>query len=430
MKKFIFCILVMTLPFVGISQTHQFVDGIAAIVGDDVILYSEISGLVTQYAFQNKIDIARQPDLFEKLGNRFLQTMIDQKLLLIQADEDTIKADDDRVDQSLNQQLEYMINQAGSQETLEKYYSAPLFIIKRDLRKEITNQMRVGMLKEQRFKSIKISRKEVEKFYTQFSDSLPSRKASVDISHILLQVTPSEKSTQAALEKIRKIQEELKTGGDFAALAKKYSEDPGSAQNGGDLGYVTRGNFVKEFEEVAFALEKGQVSDIVQSQFGFHIIQMLDRQGERIHVRHILIRLQPSQADEEKVVEKLKKIRQKIVDGDSTFEEMALKYSNDPNVAKDKGELGEFEEGGFQIEAFATASAKLKEGEISEPFKTNFGYHIIRINRRTEARKYSLDKDWQQIEELALNHKREEEFQKWISNLRKEVPIIIKSNKI
>ncbi len=427
MTKILLSFATILILLTSIGYPQQMVDGIAAIVGDDIILFSEINSLVIQYAFQNKIDIANQPELQEKLSKQFLQTLIDQKLLLIKADEDTIKADEDRVEQALRQQIDYMINQAGSQEKLEEYYSAPLFIIKRDLRKEITNQMRINLLREKRFGGISISRKEIENFFHTYKDSLPAKKASVDISHILMQVTPSEESARKALEKITEIQNRLKNGEDFAELARKYSEDPGSAANGGDLGFVSRGTFVKEFEEAAFALEKGEISDIVQTQFGFHIIQLLDRQGERIHARHILIRLQPTKEDEQRVIEKLKEIRQKILDGDSTFEEMALKYSDDPNVQNDHGHLGEFEEDGFQIKAFAEATKNLEVGEISLPFKTEFGYHIVRVNKREKARKLSLEEDWEQIEQWALQHKRETEFKKWLKQLRQEIPIIIKS---
>ncbi|HFE63428.1 MAG TPA: parvulin peptidyl-prolyl isomerase [Caldithrix sp.] len=428
MKNFLKSALLFIFLLSPSLSSQQLIDGIAAIVGDNVILLSEVNGLVTQYAFQNKIDISQQPEIYRQLGKKFLQNLIDQKLLLIKADEDTIKSDEEKVDQSLKQQLDYLIQQAGSTEKLEEYYSEPLFKIKKDLRKEISNQMRIGMLRERKFGLIKISRREVENFYRTYKDSLPGRKASVDISHILLQVTPSEKSVQEAYRRISEIKKQLENGVDFAELARKYSEDPGSAQNGGDLGFVSRGTFVKDFEEAAFALKKNQISNIVQSQFGFHIIQLLDRQGERIHVRHILIRLQPTKQDEERVVRRLKNIRRKILSGDSTFEEMALKYSADPNVQKDKGHLGMFEEGGFQIKEFARAVSSLKEGEISEPFKTEFGYHIVRLNSRQEARELRLKDDWEQIEQWALQRKREEEFKAWVAQLRKEIPVIIKTD--
>lgn len=422
-RTYVFIVLII---MVGSLSAQQLFDGIAAIVGDEIVLVSDINALITSYAFQNQIDISRQPDLYQKLGKEFLNRLIDQKLLIIKADEDTIKADEDRVDQYLNQQMDYMIKQAGSEQKLEEYYSTPLFKIKNDLRKEISNQMRISILKEKRFNNIKISRKEVEQFYQEFQDSLPTMKASVDISHILMQLTPSENSLREAYQKIQDIQNKLKEGQDFATLARQYSEDPGSAANGGVLGFVSRGTLVKEFEEAAFALDEGQISDIVQTQFGFHIIQLIERQGERINVRHILVQVKPTAEDERKVIDKLNQIRQTVMRGDSTFEEMALKYSADPNVQKDRGHLGVFEEGGFQIKEFETAIKNLKVGEISDPFKTEFGYHIVLLNARKEARQFSLKDDWEQLEQWALQHKREKEFNNWLTQLRSEIPVVIK----
>ncbi len=419
-------IIVWLFVLTSLLPAQQMIDGIAAIVGDDVVLVSDINALITQYAFQNRIDITRRPDLYKKLGKQFLETLIDNKLLLIKADEDTIKVDEAQVDQSLNRQIQYMVQQAGSEKKLEEYYNAPMYKIKKDLRKEIENQMRISMLRQKRFANIKISRKEVEEFYYTHKDSLPKVQPSVDISHILMQVTPSEQSVQEAYQKILEIKKKLDEGADFAELARKYSEDPGTAKNGGDLGFVSRGTLVKEFEEAAFALKPGEISDIVQTQFGFHIIQMIERQGERIHVRHILIQLQPTPEDEQRVINKLKEIRQEILDGKATFEEMALKYSDDPNVQKDHGHLGTFQEGAFQIKEFEQAVKNLKEGEISQPFRTDFGYHIIRLNKRIQARTLSLEKDWEQIEQWALQYKQNKEFQKWLKQLRKEIPVVIK----
>lgn len=426
MKK----LIIYTFMFMGILISglfgQQVFDGIAAIVGDEIVTISDINALITSYAFQNKLDITRQPELYQKLGQQFLNRLIDQKLLLIKADEDTITADDERVEATLKQQIDYMVQQAGSEDKLEEYYSAPIFKIKKDLREEIISQMRVSMLREKNFMNIKISRREVEDFYNNFQDSLPEMKASVDISHILMQVTPSEESVKEAFLKINEIKTKLDNGEDFASLARKYSEDPGSAQNGGELGFVSRGTLVKEFEETAFALKEREISDIVQTQFGFHIIQLGERQGERINVRHILVQLKPTAEDELRVVEKLKEIRQTILNSDSTFEQMALRYSADPNVQKDSGHLGIFEEGGFQIKEFENALKDLKEGEISEPFKTDFGYHIVLLNKRNEARQLLLANDWEQIEQWALQHKREQQFENWLAELRQEIPVVVK----
>ena len=422
-----FCrIFLLLVILTSQSPAQQLFDGIAAIVGDEIVLISDINALITSYAFQNKIDISRQPDLYERLGKEFLNRLIDQKLLLIKADEDTIQADEERVEQSLNQQMDYMLQQAGSEKKLEEYYSSPLFKIKSDLRKELSNQMRIQILREKRFGNFKISRKEVEVFYETYQDSLPNMKSSVDISHILLQVTPSESSFKEAFEKALDIQNKLKAGENFSDLARNFSEDPGSAANGGALGFVSRGTLVKEFEEVAFGLEPGQISDIVQTQFGFHIIQLIERQGERINVRHILIQLKPTVDDEKRVIDELNRIRETVLKGDSTFEDMAVRHSADPNIQKDRGHLGVFEEGGFQIKEFETAIKNLNTGEISQPFRTDFGYHIVLLNKRNEARQFTLKNDWEQIEQWALQDKREKEFTEWLTQLRSEIPVVIR----
>jgi len=427
MKKsvFLFVFVLFALTYSSLFP-QQKVDGIAAIVGKEIILISEINTLVAQYGIQNKIDIANNPQLYQRLTKEFLNRLIESKLLLIKADEDTITADEEQVDRTLNQQINYMIQQAGGQEKLEKYLNQPLAKIKNNLRKEIENQLRIQMLRQKRFGDVKVSRREVEEFFKQYQDSLPRLEETVDISQILMQIKPSDESIQKAYEKIQRLKKMLEEGADFAELAKKYSEDPGSAANGGDLGFVKRGDLVKEFEEAAFALKEGEISDIVQTQFGFHLIQMVEKRGDKIRVRNILVRLQPTEEDEKRVREKLMEIREKILKGEATFEEMALKYSDDPNVAKDKGHLGRYRVGTFKIKEFEDVIKTLKPGEISLPFKTEFGLHIVRLNDRQKPRKLSLEKDWQQIEQWAIEKKREMLYRKWVEELKKEIPIEIK----
>ncbi len=416
---------VLTIIFNLFAQQIP-VDGIAAIVGDRIVLMSDVNNMVIQYALQKRIDISKNPQLYNQLSKQFLQNLIDEKLLLIQAEEDTIEADEDQVEQAVKQQLDYLIQQVGSEEKLVEYYRAPIPIIKKEMRKQIANQMKIQQLRQKHFGQITITRKEVEAFYQQFRDSLPRVEASVDISHILMEVKPSEASARKALEKIKRIKAMLDKGADFAQLAMQYSEDPGSKDRGGDLGFVERGTLVKEFEEVAFQLKPGEISDIVRTQFGYHIIQLLERRGERIHVRHILIQLQPTPEDEKRTYEQLVNIRQQILDGKATFEEMALKYSDDPNVEKDKGHLGVFRVNSLQIPQFKAVIDTLKEGAISMPVRTQFGYHIIRLNKRIAPHTLSLETDWDQIEQMALEYKRNKLFTEWLEKLRQEIPIEIK----
>lgn len=408
------------------AMAQQPIDGVAAVVGKEIILISDINTMLTQYAMQNKVNPFKDEALLNRLSKQVLDRMIDEKLLLIRAEEDTLIAEDERVDQVVEQQVNGFMQQAGSQEALEEYYGMSLPLIKREMRKRVANQIVIEKLRERQFGSINVSRREVEKFYTQYQDSMPRIGETANISHILIKVKPSDDAIGTAMEKITRIRQMLDEGQDFGELALKYSEDPSAKSNKGNLGWTSRGDFVKEFEEAAYALEVDEISDIVQSQFGFHIIQLLNRTGEKINARHILIQLQPTAADEQQTVEKLKEIRQKIMNGEATFGEMALEYSDDPNVQQDRGDLGDFEVNNFQVKAFEQALKTLKVGDISEPVRTEFGYHIIKLNKKNDARVLTLEKDWQQIENIAKEYKRNQAFEDMLKNLRENVPIDVK----
>jgi peptidyl-prolyl cis-trans isomerase SurA len=424
--KFWAILLLVFSTIAGPLRAQQTIDGVVAVVGNEIILISDLNTLIAQYSFQNKVNVYKDPQLLQKLQKQLLQRMIDEKLLLIKADEDTIQADDERVEQILDQQINTFMQQVGSQEKLEEYYGMPLPKIKKEMRMQIASRLIIDQLRQRRFSNVKISRREVENFYKQYQDSLPQMDETVDISHVLLQITPSEESYQEAYNKILRIQEMLKEGQDFTELARQYSEDPSVASNSGDLGWVSRGDLVKEFEEVAFVLEEGETSDIVQTQFGFHIIQLVERQGEKIHVRHILIQLQPTKEDEQRVINRLKEIRQRILSGNATFEALAMQNSDDPNVANDKGHLGVFAVNAFQVKGFEEAVKKMSVGEISEPFRTEFGYHILKLSDRQTSRTLSLENDWQQIEQIAKEFKSNQQFEKWLAELREEIPIELK----
>lgn len=420
-----FSILIFIL---SAAQAQQLVDGIAAIVGKEIVLRSEIQQYVQNYVVQNRIDVKKNPQLLSDLTEQTLEKLIEQKLLLAKADEDTLTVDDAMLDQKVDERMNYLISQVGSEDQLEKVFGSPLKKIKRDSRKLINEQLLVEQARAAEFRSVKISRREVEAFYATYKDSLPALKETVDISHILKLVKPSPEAEQAALDKATGVMTELKDGADFGELAVKYSDDPASAQRGGDLGMIKRGDFVPEFETAAYKLNDEEISEIVQTQFGFHIIQMIERRGEKIHTRHILVRLMPSEADEQRIIDELNEIRQTAIDS-SNFNELAIKQSDDENVSKDHGRLGIFEVDQMVIPQFKTEVQNMKPGEISAPFKTDFGYHIVKLNERQAARAFTLDKDWERIEQIALNKKMETKYLSWISELKQTVPIKIFENK-
>jgi len=410
--------------FISIQSclAQQVVEAIAAIVGQEIVLKSEVDQFVNNYAIQNKLDIRADSELLKKLQKQVLDRLIEQKILLTKAEEDTIVADEQEVDRYVEEHMRYLVEQVGSADKLEEVFQSPIKKIRRDLRKETADRIKIEKLRRNKFQDIKISRREVEQFYRTYKDSIPSLSETVDISHILRQIKVGQEGMQNAYQTTAEIKMQLAQGADFSELAKKYSQDPGTAQRGGDLGFQMRGDFLQEYEEAAFALKEGEISDVVQTQVGLHIIQLVERRGEKIRTRHILIRLQPTVDDEKRIINQLQSIREEIING-ANFDSLALLYSDDENVDNDKGHLGVWEVEKLAIPAFKEEIKKLKEGEISAPFKTEFGYHILRLNSRQEARPLSIEDDWEQIQQLALNYKMEKEYVKWIELMKKEVPI-------
>jgi peptidyl-prolyl cis-trans isomerase SurA len=419
-KKTIICFsIVLSLTF---SYTQQLIESVAVVVGREIILKSELEYFLQNYIVQNKINPRTQTSLLDQMRKQILDGLVEKKILLTKADADTIEAPEQQIELYVDQQLQYLISQVGTEDKLEEAFQRPINKIKRELRKSAEETIKIETLRNKKFSKIKITPREVRQFYSTYQDSIPPLKESVEISHILKQVVAGSESRQAALDKISQIKQDLDSGSDFAELAKKFSEDPGTAQRGGDLGFIDRGDFVREFEEVAFSLAENEISGIVESPFGFHIIQLIERRGEKIRTQHILIQLKPEDKDEQLVIEELNKIRAELVAG-APFDSLALLHSDDNDVEKNMGHLGEFEIEQLQIPEFKSVLSTIKVGEISEPIKTEYGYHIIKVHKRIDSRQVSLEKDWEKIETFALNMKREEEYVKWIENLKKEIPI-------
>ncbi len=414
------------LVWAAAAWSQQPLDRIVAIVGDHIILQSELVQYSFSLAAQLGIDPQREPEKVERLRQQTLENLIVQKVLLEKAKEDSVTVSDAQVDAFLEQQVQEMEQQLGSRERVEEYFGMSLRQLKREFRKDVEERLVVETLQNKKAQEIHISRREVEEFYEAYKDSLPEVKESVKISHILRPIEPSTNADEVARRRIEEIKRRLENGESFEELAKQYSEDPGSAARGGDLGMMERGDLVREFEEVAFALNPGEISDIVKTRFGYHIIKLEEKLGEKIHPKHILIRLDSSREDELATIKRMEVIKQKIESGEMTFEEAAKKYSKDEQTAEKGGDLGWFQIDQFQVEAFRKAIEGLDVGQISDPVKTRFGYHLVRLDARRPPRKLDIQQDWEQIEAWALNLKRQRQFQKWVDELKKNIYIEIK----
>lgn len=425
MAKFVL-VIILNLLLVFNLHSQQVLDKIVAIVDDNIILQSELVQYSLNLAFQMKIDPQIEPDKFEQLQRQILENMVNQKILLVKAVEDTIEVNEREVDNVLDSQIERMIEQVGSVEKLEAYLGAPLKKIKRDFRDDVRDNLKVEALKTQKIRKIQISRREVEHFFKTMRDSLPELKETVDISHILLEIKPGIEAEQTARQRIEEIFDRLNKGEDFVELAKDYSEDPGSRSRGGELGFFQRGEFVREFEEVAFSLQPDEISRIVKTEHGFHIIQMIERRGEKINVRHILIRLFATSDDAQNVEQRINELAQILQATQPDFAKLASQHSDDATTKMQGGHLGQFAVDELQEKEFRRVVSTMTPGDISKPFKTRFGWHIIKLNERKEARELSIDKDWEQIERWALNLKHQQELARWIEELRKYTFIDIK----
>lgn len=422
--------ILLTLIFIFVLGSNLFsqqvIDKIAAIVEDDIILASELTQYSLNLAFQLGIDPRKDPEKFVELEKRTLQNLINQKIMLVKAEEDSIQIDERQVDNVLEEQIQNMIQRVGSEAELEKQMGMSISKIKRKFRDDVRNNLKVERLKNTMFQKVTISRREVEEFYNSMKDSIPELKETVDISHILITVKPGEASSDEALNRIKEIKKRIEAGEDFAELCRQYSEDPGSKDRGGELGFIQRGDFVPEFEQAAFALKPGEFSDIVKTRFGYHIIQCIEKRGDKINVRHLLILLQPTKDDEKLAYEKALKIRKMLDEPGADFAEIAKKYSDDETSRDQGGHLGLFEVENLQEKEFRNTIESLEVGEISQPFKTRFGWHILKLNARHEARKLSLEKDWDRLRAEALTRKQYREFEKWLNEFKKDVYVEIK----
>ena len=416
---------VVFLFVVGSLYGQDILDGVVAVVGDKIILRSEVLQQAQMVAMQQRIGL--NTDAFKALEKSVIDDLISQKVMLIKAEEDTITVDDQRVDEALNERIQMAVEQYGSVEKVEEYFGAPLNKIKRNYREEMKNSMIVQQVQGQKVRDVKISRAEVETFFQTMKDSLPPRDAGVKVRHILLEVKPGGAAYERGMSRMQEVQERLSQGASFESLTAEYSEDPGTARRGGDLGWIERGLFDEDFEEAAFKMEPGQVSKVVQTGLGLHLIKVDEKEETRVKVRHIFIRLTASEDDDAATLRRISAIRDRIMAG-ASFDSLALAYSDDPTTNLQGGDLGWLPTNQLQIEAFKAVVDTLKVGELSAPFKTQFGYHLVLKEAERAARPITLEEDYEDLKEYALRQKQERVLRAWIEGLKENIYIDVKDS--
>ena len=424
MYKFIKILLPCLFFLCGQNQDMP-IDGVAAIVGENIILKSDVSQVVGMTALQRGLDVSKDRAILEKLQEDVLGSLIDQKVILEMAKLDSIEVAEKDVERALEQQIETFIMRAGTEKMAETMLGQSLNDFRREYWYDMRDRLITEQYQQQLIMSVNINRENVVNFFTSYKDSLPRFPVTMKIRHLLIRIKPSEKSRSDAEKKINTVRERILAGESFSALAEIYSADPGSKNNGGSLGYIRRNQMVKDFETIAFTQEINMLSEPVETSFGFHILETTEKSGEKIKVRHILISPAITEEDETNTYNYAMTLRDSSKNL-ASFKKLVIKYSDDEPTKKIGGDLGWITPTNSPIPAIAEVLGLLEKDECSRPVKSDLGYHLLWVEAVKPGGIPSLETHWVEIEEIALNHKRMEYFQEWVEAARTNIFIDIK----
>lgn len=407
------------------------VDKIVAKVDNYIVLKSELDKAYLDYVSNQGGQGGDQ------VKCEFLSVLIRNKLMLAKAEIDSVVVGDDEVDDNTTRRMSLIISQyGGSAEELERVFGKTLEQIKLEVRDQIREQMIVGEMERTISKDITVTPAEIKKFFNGIPrDSLPFLGAEAEVAQIVKIAKISNQQKEETKQLLIDIRNQLMTGADFATLAKKHSSDPSVTNNGGDMGWAGRGMMVPQFEAMSFKLKVNEISMPVETDFGFHIIQLLERRGNEYHARHILMSPSPSEEDLKVANRYLDSLRVVIESGKIAFEKAAKEYSDDMGT---KGNGGFFtdEMGSSRVEIkeldpvvfFAIDSMKV--GSISRPlvYRTEDGKEAVRIllyKARIAPHELSLKDDWNKLQMATLNQKKNTLLNKWFNKVRRDVFISI-----
>ena len=355
---------------------QQHIDGVAAIVGENIILKSDVSQVVGMTALQQGLDVSKDVDVLMKLQEGVLSSLIDQKVILEMAKLDSIEIADKDVENALDQQVENFILRAGSEDVAETMLGQSLSDFRREFWYDMRDRLITEQYQQQLIMSVNINRDGVFNFYEEYKDSLPDFPIKMKIRHLLTRIKAGEESKKNALFEIKQIRDRILNGELFSDLAKAFSDDPGSKNNGGSLGYIRRNQMVKEFETKAYTQEINSISDPVETVFGYHILETTEKSGEKIKVRHILISPEVTEKDESLAYKYALSLRDSSTSLNK-FKKLVFEKSEDDQTQKIGGDLGWITPNNSPIPEISEVLGLLEVGECSRPVKTSFGYHLL-----------------------------------------------------
>lgn len=411
-------------------------DEVIWVVGDEAILLSDVEQLRAQYEAEG-MTLPGNPDC------RLPEQIAVQKLFLHQAALDSIEVTEAEISQGVEQQINYWISMIGSKEKLEEYRKMPLTKIRQSLHDDYKNSQLAQRMREKLVEDIKVTPSEVRQYFRNMpEDSIPYVPTEVEVEIIT-------RTPKIPIEEVNRVKDELrgyteriqKGETTFQTLARFYSEDPGTARNGGELDYTGRGMLDPAFAAVAFNLtDSRKISKIVESEFGFHIIQLIDKRGDKIKVRHILRKPRVSQEAIDEGINMLDSLTTEMANGKFTFEEAATYVSDDKDTRSNKGLMFNSTEDGrtskFRMQDLPTEVArvieKMKVGDVSPAFTmtNNRGKTVcavVKLKSRVEGHRATITEDFQVMKDVVLSKRKAEFIHEWVKNKIKNTYISMKS---
>ncbi len=427
--KLLYTLSIIVLININLLSQNVIIDKVIGNVGGEIILLSDIENQYIQLGEKGAND--------ENLKCKIFEEQLFQKLLLNQAKLDSVTVTSNQIESELERRLRYFIGQIGSVEKLEKAFNKSIVEIKDELRKMVEEQLLTEQMQRKIVENINATPNEIKSYFNNLpKDSLPYINSEYTIAQILIKPKVTEKQKEFTKQKIEKLRDRVLTGESFENLAIMYSEDPGTSANGGELGLTQRGVLVPEFEAVLFNLEKNEVSEVIETEFGYHIVQLIERLGESANARHILIKPKISQENILKSKKLVDSLYLLIKDNKLSFEEVAKKYSDDDETKFNGGILineatnsNEFDASHINQNVYSIID-NMTIGQISEPqgFTTETGdrvYKIIKLINKTEPHYANLKDDYKKIKEIVIANKNKTAIGKWIENQKNSTYIKI-----
>ncbi len=433
MNKVIAVVLVMSVLVGSAFGQKEIVDRVIAIAGGELVLLSDLEEQYSQLVAQSPGQVGEEVKC-DVLGN-----ILVGKLLLDQAKLDSVEVTDAEVEVQLNARIDQILQYMNGDVTqFENYYGASTQEVKERFREDLRNQLYIDRMRQQILSEVTVTPGEVIEYFNMIpKDSLPYFNAEVEVGELVIKPVANKEEKERTRQKLEDIRTKIVNGeADFYEMAQKYSDD-GSGRLGGDLGWAKRGKYVPEFEAEAYKLDKDEISPVFESEFGFHIVQMLERRGNSIHVRHILLRPEIKDSDYELAKMKLDTVRNLILSDSLTFgqavkkfgDEKVQSYSNNGRMTNPVTGTTFFEIGDLDPDVYFTIDT-MEVNAVSQPFKVlNPGgevvYKIVQLQSRTAPHKANLKQDYSKIQQAAIQSKQGLYINDWVEEKIKNTFIAV-----